>query len=184
MSARTEKGKHWFKFALLISGIVFGTSGLFAIRHPDVIEKLAQSFALFIISTIVFGGLAFALGWLTGGKYVSKGAASHADSLNIKQSYVEKRSFHEKFIKGDFGLTKTFWLFGFLAGYVVAIFFAAMQPSDMVTYAVSATWTTYLCVLLVAIWNAGCKYQGSKVWSVLALLFIFGAIINSLPTLL
>lgn len=90
---------------------------------------------------------------------------------------------YEKFIHGEFGLAKTYWLFGVLPNFLVNIALRTVASDDL-AYWIGATFLIYLCVLLVALWNAGRKYTGSKIWSVLAFLVVLSAVLRSIGPVL
>jgi hypothetical protein len=92
-------------------------------------------------------------------------------------------SFYEKFINGEFGLAKTYWLFGVVPGFIAGIAVRTVS-SDTLAYWIGAAFVIYQCVLLVALWNAGRKYQGSKVWPVLAFLVVMSAVLRNIGPVL
>ena len=77
------------------------------------------------------------------------------------------KGFFGKLVNGDYGLAKTYWLFGVL---VAAIFIIVMNvPMSWRWYLfIAIGYTIYLFPLYVGIWSAANKYQGHKVWAVLA----------------
>lgn len=81
MSARVEKGKRWFKFVLLLVGISAGIKVLFALGHPNMGNKLALAFVQFVGGALIFGSLAFLLGWLAGKE---KEPASRSDGASTR----------------------------------------------------------------------------------------------------
>ena len=66
MSARVNKGMRWFKWVLWLLLITFGIKALFAFGQPNSVNKLALAALGFVGGTILLGGAAFFLGWLTG----------------------------------------------------------------------------------------------------------------------
>ena len=72
MNSRFDKGKNWFKWVLYILGVVSAVKLLFAFGHHDTGGKIAETIVVFIGGLILFGGGAFALGWLTGAEPDSK----------------------------------------------------------------------------------------------------------------
>lgn len=97
---------------------------------------------------------------------------------------TEATAFYGKFINGDFGLAKTFWLFGFLLNAMVVIAMRVLSVTGTLEYAVVAGLTAYKCALLVAILNAARRFRGSKIWSVLAVLVVVSAIARQFQALL
>jgi hypothetical protein len=100
MGAKVEKGKRWFKFVLLMLGIMAGIKALFALSHPSAANKLAEALIQFIGGTIVFGGLGFILGWLAGKDDPSTAdSASSAATLEIppgKTPSPQRRNLFQK----------------------------------------------------------------------------------------
>ena len=56
----------WFKWVFWFVLIFFGAKALAAFGHPNSGNKLAMASLQFVFGTILFGGVAFFLGWLTG----------------------------------------------------------------------------------------------------------------------
>jgi hypothetical protein len=76
------------------------------------------------------------------------------------------QGFFDKFIKGDYGLAKTYWLFGFLVGLVMnfIITFLEQVREDGMLMAVSLAYIAYFIMWTIAVTRAARKYQGPKVW--------------------
>lgn len=76
MSPRTAKGLKWFKWVAWVAAIGFSAMAATAIfmGHPSqpphihAINTVAAKLVGFIGATIFWGGIAFAIGWLTGGE--------------------------------------------------------------------------------------------------------------------
>lgn len=78
-----------------------------------------------------------------------------------------ERAFFEKLANGDFGLAKTYWVYGVLVGMVVNL------SSNFITsiggfVIFIITYTVYEIPVLMGTWKAANKYGGSKIWAVLA----------------
>jgi hypothetical protein len=73
--------------------------------------------------------------------------------------------------RGNYGLPKTYWQFGFPGGIVVGLLFIgavkATESAIVVLVGLLGLWA-WQVVIGVAIWRAAVKYPGSKLWSVLA----------------
>ena len=80
---------------------------------------------------------------------------------------VEHKGFFSKLINGDFGLAKTYWLYGVVVGIVINIA-VNILPSLGVLVLVLAATTVYQAVVLIGIWRAANRYQGRTLWAVLA----------------
>jgi hypothetical protein len=73
--------------------------------------------------------------------------------------------------EGNYGLLKTYWLYGVLGGIVMGLvlgFTMGVAQSLVVTLLALAGLWAYQILVSIAIWNAARKYLGSKLWSVLA----------------
>lgn len=110
--------------------------------------------------------------------------------MNESQSTSKQKStkqinsgFYIKFISGEFGLAKTYWLFGVLPNFIANIALRTVASDDL-AYWIGVTFLVYLCVLLVALWNAGRKYTGSKIWPVLAFLVVLLGVLRSIGPVL
>ena len=71
MDPRIEKGKRWFGWAMRILLVVTVVKLLFAFGHHDPGNQIAIAIAMFVVGTVVWGGLGFVLGWATGGSQES-----------------------------------------------------------------------------------------------------------------
>lgn len=72
-----------------------------------------------------------------------------------------------KFIFGDLGLPTTFWLLGVIpAQFLNYIITLKAEPWHWLFF----TTITFLhaCVIPMAVWNAANKYDGKKIWAILA----------------
>ncbi len=94
-------------------------------------------------------------------------------SKNFKNSN-DKKGFLKKLRDGDYGLAKTYWLFGvgvsIIIGIIIQIIFAAMGRSGIVIafiiILISIIYTAFF--QLPGLWRAAKKYQGPKIWAILA----------------
>lgn len=87
-----------------------------------------------------------------------------------------ERGFFGKLANGDFGLAKTYWLYGVLVGIVVNIISNAVTSVGGVVILILA-YTAYEIPVIMGTWRAANKYQGSKIWAVLAkIAVVLGAI--------
>ena len=91
-----------------------------------------------------------------------------------------KKGFFEKLANGDFGLAKTFWLYNVLVTLIVKIVFEVfIEVSQSIGLLVVflLAYTAYEIPVLMGIWRAANKYQGPKIWAVLARIeVVLGAI--------
>jgi len=73
--------------------------------------------------------------------------------------------------EGNYGLPKTYWLYGALAGIVLGLVLGltiSITKSVLVALIAIILLWVYQVFITIAIWNAASKYPGSKVWAVLA----------------
>jgi len=84
------------------------------------------------------------------------------------------------FINGDFGLAKTYWLFGVIGSLVMRflIVFFAMNGMNIVLLLIIAF--GYFIVVWIAVWNSATKYTGSQLWSILAKISVVFGVLGSL----
>jgi hypothetical protein len=89
---------------------------------------------------------------------------------------VEPTNFFSKLAKGELGLAKTYWLYGVLVGIVVSIISNVITSIGGLIILMLAH-TAYSIPVLMGIWRASSKYQGLKVWAILAkVAVVFGVI--------
>ena len=89
----------------------------------------------------------------------------------------------EKIIDGDFGLAKTFWLFYFIPNGLLN-FLTRKVPNEQFDW-IYGLYFIFIIPVMLGIWRAADRYEGSKIWSFLAkftvilgiIFFIFGIII-------
>ena len=69
MSPRTVKGLKWFRWVAITAAIGFGAKAIILIfMGAHLINTLAAHFAMFVGAVLIWGSLAFILGWLFGKK--------------------------------------------------------------------------------------------------------------------
>jgi len=96
-----------------------------------------------------------------------------------------------KLIDGDYGLAKTYWLFGVLVNVGFNILFkvaesGASYPRQALAQILILTSISvaYSVVVVIGTWRASGKYQGPKFWAILARIMvvigIFGLIVMAL----
>jgi len=80
---------------------------------------------------------------------------------------VPSRGFFGKLVNGDYGLAKTYWLFGVLVAAIVIVVINVPMPIGWyLTIGIAAI--PYNILVYIGIWAAANKYQGHKAWAVLA----------------
>jgi hypothetical protein len=104
-----------------------------------------------------------------------------SENENVTNSVATtEKGFFGNLSNGDFGLAKTYWLYGVLVGFVVNI---AMTPITSIglLIIVMLAYTAYEIPVIMGTWRAAKKYEGSKIWAVLAkIAVVLGAISLSL----
>lgn len=78
-----------------------------------------------------------------------------------------EKGFFGKLANGDFGLAKTYWLYGVLVRVVVGIISNAATSIGGFVILMLA-YTAYETAVIMGTWRAANKYQGQKIWAVLA----------------
>jgi len=84
------------------------------------------------------------------------------------------KNIFEKLVSGDLGLSKTFWIYGFAIGLIFnmlsgIVFFTISIKSYI---AMMVLYNAYIISVLIGIWKASNKYNGKKIWSILAKTYI------------
>lgn len=87
-----------------------------------------------------------------------------------------EKGFLWKLANGDFGLAKTYWLYGVLVGFIVNIAIKPITSASLLVIVMLA-YTLYEIPVVMGTWRAADKYQGSKIWALLAkVAVVLGAI--------
>ena len=69
---------------------------------------------------------------------------------------------------GRYGLAKTYWLFGVLAGLPWGIGFGLVEQGSPTAILLGVAFCAYFFVVNVGIWKAASAYKGASAWSALA----------------
>ncbi|MGO2137040.1 MAG: hypothetical protein ACTH3S_16615 [Marinobacter sp.] len=80
---------------------------------------------------------------------------------------AESKNFFSKLTSGDFGLAKTYWLFGVVVGIVLNLIIK-FTPSIGGLLVILALAVVYQVMVLLGVWRAANRYQGRKAWTILA----------------
>ena len=86
---------------------------------------------------------------------------------DLKEIQVQPKGFIKKLRDGDFGLAKTYWLFGVLAG-IVANIIGGLIESLLILLIFTALQIVYMIFFYQGVWNAANKYEGKVIWAILA----------------
>lgn len=101
------------------------------------------------------------------------------NKTTIGASVANAKDFFGKLANGDFGLAKTYWLYGVLVVVVVSII---TSLSDIRSAAFETVFLlgvlVYAILVNMGVWRAANKYQGPKVWANLAKFFVFIAAVR------
>ncbi|PFG54303.1 hypothetical protein ATG98_3523 [Marinobacter sp. LV10R520-4] len=82
-------------------------------------------------------------------------------------SAMEQKGFFSKLMSGDFGLAKTYWLYGFLVGLIINVV-TRIIPSLGAVAIILALTIPYQVMVLLGVWRAADRYQGRTAWAILA----------------
>ena len=97
-------------------------------------------------------------------------ANSNVPNSNAGAGFIKKLS------NGDFGLAKTYWLYGVVVGIAFRVL-TTIIPSPVIVAILSVAWIAYAIFLYMGIWKAASKYTGEKIWAVLAqIMVVLGAL--------
>jgi len=84
--------------------------------------------------------------------------------------------FFKRLSNGDFGLAKTYWLYGVVVGIAFRLL-TTIIPSPVIVAILSVAWIAYAVFLYMGIWKAAGRYTGERIWAVLAkIMVILGAL--------
>ena len=87
-----------------------------------------------------------------------------------------RKGFFSALSNGDFGLAKTYWLYGVVVGFIANIV-AGLITNTKGLVVFLLLYSAYQILVLVGVWRASDKYQGPSVWTVLAkIMVIAGAV--------
>ena len=100
----------------------------------------------------------------------------------IRTTSPTDKGFFAKLSSGDFGLAKTYWLYGVVVG-TVSSFAMNLITSVGLLVPVLLAYTVYQVLVLMGTWRASSKYQGWKVWAVLAKIAVVLGVVMMFVTL-
>ena len=80
-------------------------------------------------------------------------------------------------INGNFGLVKTYWLFGVAVSAIYALVTSLLTSPEVITISL-VIFLIYQIPVTIGIWHSATKYSGAKSWAVLAkVLAVFNALV-------
>ncbi len=91
----------------------------------------------------------------------------------------EKQNFFKKLFSGGFRLVDIFWAGYILLGSLISLVVSKLENVQSIIIG-DCLQSVYFILISVAIWRSANKYQGKKVWSVLAKIFAVLAILGSI----
>jgi hypothetical protein len=93
------------------------------------------------------------------------------------------KSFFIRLKDGDFGLAKTYWLYGVVVNLILSIpTYLVSNLSLLILFTIIGL--IYGVLVLIGIWNSASRYEGLKLWAILArLATILGFIIISVSVI-
>lgn len=80
-------------------------------------------------------------------------------------------SFLSNLVNGNYGLAKTYWLYGVLTSWLISLVGLAaviLTKSQGLGVVLLIVFFLYFVFIAAAIWNAANKYAGNRIWSALA----------------
>ena len=99
-----------------------------------------------------------------------------SDTSSQVQENQSPGNFFQKLSRGDFGLAKTYWLYGVVVGAASRIL-DMIIPSPVVVALLNVAWIVYAVFLYMGIWKAAGRYTGERGWAILArIMVVIGAL--------
>ena len=99
---------------------------------------------------------------------------------------INDKGFFKKLSDGDFGLAKTYWLYGVLVSIVGSILMqgAALSDSKALIIVLLLVMIVYAVFQLTGVWNASNRYTGLKIWAILAKIAVIVGVLSLLSSVL
>jgi len=92
-------------------------------------------------------------------------------------SPLAERNFFGRLAHGEFGLARTYWLFGFLPAVVVNLLSNYAFTSVAGLFLLTLVYGAYDILVIMGVWRAAKKYEGPRLWAYMAKGFmVLGAI--------
>ena len=80
---------------------------------------------------------------------------------NVKNGFIKRLMF------GDYGLYKTYWVLGYFVGAIASPIIYLIESGSRLQLLAFAHFI-YQFIVYIGIWNAAKKYEGLRLWAVLA----------------
>ncbi len=91
-----------------------------------------------------------------------------SDTLTVETGFtLPAKSFLGKIVDGDYGLAKTYWLYGVLPGSIANLLSYAISQ-DSLFFVFFSAYTAYDVLVLVGTWRAANTYRGPRIWAIMA----------------
>jgi len=84
------------------------------------------------------------------------------------------------FIAGNLGLAKTYWFFGVIGSVIVRFIMTFIIMSGINPIIAIVIGFGYSITVWIAVWNSATKYEGLKLWAILAKVSVVFGILASL----
>ncbi|MCP4669168.1 MAG: hypothetical protein GY849_22765 [Deltaproteobacteria bacterium] len=91
---------------------------------------------------------------------------------------ASSKGFSRKLVNGDYGLAKTCWLYGAWVGFLMNIVFKGFAAHAGVLAILFLVYTPYKILVIMGTWRAANKYEGPKIWAILAKIAVVLSIIT------
>jgi len=99
-----------------------------------------------------------------------------SEEENLSNLTPEK-GFFSKLAAGDFGLAKTYWIYNVFVAFVANFLINIATSTGLLLIIVLAN-TAYCIPAYTGLWRAATRYEGPKLWAILAkIVTIFGVIL-------
>ena len=97
---------------------------------------------------------------------------------------INNKGFFKKLSDGDFGLAKTYWLYGVLVGIAANIVMTVvgMSGSTALIVIIMLALTVYSVFQMTGVCNASDRYTVSKIWAVLAKIAVVLGVLSIIVT--
>ena len=81
---------------------------------------------------------------------------------------------------GDYGLAKTYWLFGVIGNILISFLIIPILSISKVLLIIGLiVIVIYTIIVLIGIWNSASNYRGSNFWSLLAKIAVVLGVISA-----
>ena len=96
----------------------------------------------------------------------------NTDGPSNNKFAITEKGFWRKLLDGDFGLAKTYWLFGVLPAIALNVLVGVVETTPTWLLLVVLFHLVYWMVVAIGCWRAATQYQGFVMWPVLVKFFL------------